>query len=306
MSAVPELIDGGVRLAVPLLLASSGELVSERAGILNLSVEGMMLTGAFAGALGAAQTGDPLVGVLCALVAAVLVAALQALLSVTLLADQIVTGIAVNALALGLTTYGARLFFTEGRDVSGFGEIALPGLSRIPVVGPALFEQSGLAFVGLVLAAALALLFSRRTGIGLALTAIGEDAVSADRAGLPVRMARFGAVLLTGFMSGLAGAQLALADIHAFTDNITAGAGYLAVVAVIAGQWRPWPTALACGFFGIAQALQFAAPTLGVDLPSSLLIMLPYLLALAAVSGFARASRSPAGLTVPFVREARA
>ncbi|HVK28197.1 MAG TPA: ABC transporter permease [Nocardioides sp.] len=306
MSALPELIDGGVRLAVPLLLASSGELVSERAGVLNLSVEGMMLTGAFAGAVGAAQTGDPVVGVACALVASGLVAVLQALLSVTLLADQIVTGIAVNALALGLTTYGARLYFTSGRDVGGFDEIALPGLSRIPVLGPALFEQSALAFAGLLLAGCLAVLFSRRTGIGLALTAIGEDAVSADRAGLPVRLVRFGAVLLTGVMAGLAGAQLALADIHAFTDNITAGAGYLAVVAVIAGQWRPWPTALACGFFGIAQALQFAAPTLGVEVPSALLIMLPYLLALAAVSGFARAGRSPSALTVPFVREARA
>jgi len=298
MSALPELIDGGVRLAVPLLLASSGELVSERAGVLNLSVEGMMLTGAFAGAVGAAQTGDPVVGVACALVASGLVAVLQALLSVTLLADQIVTGIAVNALALGLTTYGARLYFTSGRDVGGFDEIALPGLSRIPVLGPALFEQSALAFAGLLLAGCLAVLFSRRTGIGLALTAIGEDAVSADRAGLPVRLVRFGAADVV--------CTLALADIHAFTDNITAGAGYLAVVAVIAGQWRPWPTALACGFFGIAQALQFAAPTLGVEVPSALLIMLPYLLALAAVSGFARAGRSPSALTVPFVREARA
>ncbi|MFI5624916.1 ABC transporter permease [Nocardioides sp. NPDC051685] len=306
MSAFPELLDGGVRLAVPLLVASTGELISQRAGVLNLSVEGMMLTGAFAGAVGAAQSGDPVVGVVCALVAAVLVAVLQGVLSVNLRADQLVTGIAINALALGLTTYAARLVFSQGRGVPGFGEVAVPGLSSIPVLGPALFEQSGLAFAGLLLAGVLAYLFGRRTGLGLALMAIGEDAVSADRAGLGVRATRFGAVILTGFMSGLAGAQLVLADIHAFTDNITAGAGYLAVVAVIAGRWRAWPTALACLFFGIAQALQFAAPALGIHLPTAVLFMLPYLLALLAVSGLAGTSRSPASLATPFTREARA
>lgn len=306
MSAFPELLDGGVRLAVPLLVASTGELISQRAGVLNLSVEGMMLTGAFAGAVGAAQSGDPVVGVGCALVAAMMVAVLQAVLSVHLRADQLVTGIAINALALGLTTYAARLVFPKGRGVPGFGEIALPGLSSIPVLGPALFEQSGLAFAGLLLAGVLAYLFGRRTGLGLALMAIGEDAVSADRAGLGVKATRFGAVILTGFMSGLAGAQLVLADIHAFTDNITAGAGYLAVVAVIAGRWRAWPTASACLFFGIAQALQFAAPALGLDLPTAVLFMLPYLLALLAVSGLAGTSRSPASLAIPFAREARA
>lgn len=306
MSALPELIDGGIRLAVPLLIASSGELVSERAGVLNLSVEGMMLTGACAGAIGAAQTGDPLVGVVCAITAALLVAGLQAVLSVLLIADQIVTGIAINALALGLTTYGARLFFTDGRSVPGFDELAVPGLDDLPLVGPALFEQSGIAFVGLALAAVVAVVFSKRTGWGLALTAVGEDAQTADRAGLPVRLVRFGVVLLTGAMAGLAGAQLALADIHAFTDNITAGAGYLAVVAVIAGNWRAWPTAIACLVFGLAQALQFAAPTWGVDVPSALLVTLPYLLALIAVSGLTGSSRSPAALTLPFAREARA
>jgi simple sugar transport system permease protein len=306
MSAFPELLDGGVRLAVPLLVASTGELISQRAGVLNLSVEGMMLTGAFAGAVGAAQSGDPGVGVVCALVAAMMVAVLQAVLSVNLRADQLVTGIAINALALGLTTYAARLVFSAGRGVPGFGEVALPGLSSIPVLGPALFEQSGLAFAGLLLSGVLAYLFGRRTGLGLALMAIGEDAVSADRAGLGVRATRFGVVVLTGFMSGLAGAQLVLADIHAFTDNITAGAGYLAVVAVIAGRWRAWPTALACLFFGIAQALQFAAPALGIDLPTAVLFMLPYLLALLAVSGLAGTSRSPASLATPFTREARA
>ncbi|GAA3208959.1 ABC transporter permease [Actinocorallia longicatena] len=306
MSAVGELLDGGVRLAVPLLLASSGELVSERAGALNLSVEGMMLTGAFAGAVGAHQSGSALVGLGCAIVAGLLVALLQAVLSVTLRADQIVTGIAANALALGATTYGARLVFIQGRSVPGFDPVAIPLLHDIPYLGSALFEQSVLGYAALLLAGVLAVLFGRGTGLGLAVSAVGEDAAAADRSGLPVAALRYGAILLAGLTSALAGAQLALADVHAFTDNLTSGAGYLAVVAVIAGRWRAWPTLLACLFFGLAQALQFAAPAFGIHLPSALLIMSPYLLALLAVSGLVGASRSPAALTVPFVREARA
>ncbi|WNI24394.1 ABC transporter permease [Streptomyces sp. ITFR-16] len=302
-----ELASGGVRLAVPLLLASAGELVSERAGVLNLSVEGMMLTGAFAGAAGSYATGSAGAGLLCALVAGLLFAAVQALLSVTLRADQIVTGITANALALGATTYGARLLFPEGTgdSVAGFDPVAVPLLHELPVLGPALFEQSALGYLAFAVAGALALLLSRRTGPGLMVDAVGEDATAADRSGLPVAAVRYAAVLLTGVTAGLAGAQLALAEVHAFSDNITGGIGYLAVIAVIAGRWRGGPTIVACLFFGLAQALQFVAPTLGLRLPSPLLVTLPYVIALLAVSGLVGRSRAPSGLTVPFVRGAR-
>ncbi|MFH9616069.1 ABC transporter permease [Streptomyces pratensis] len=305
MSAVvEELVSGGVRLAVPLLLASSGELLSERAGVLNLSVEGMMLTGAFAGAAGALASGNAGVGVLAALAAGLLFAALQALLSVVLRADQIVTGITANALALGATTYGSRVFFGDGAadSVPGFDPVPVPGLHSIPVLGPALFEQTALGYAAFAVAAVLALVFSRRTSWGLAVDAIGEDATTADRCGLPVRAVRFAAVLLTGAVSGLAGAQLALSEVHAFSDNITGGIGYLAVVAVIAGRWRAWPTIVACLFFGVAQSLQFAAPALGLHLSAPLLTTLPYVIALLAVSGLVGRSRAPSGLTVPFLR----
>ncbi|MBF6210533.1 ABC transporter permease [Nocardia puris] len=306
MSALGELLDGGVRLAIPLALASAGELISERAGVLNLSVEAMMLTGAFAGAIGAHTSGSAAGGVLCAAAAALLVAVLQAVLSVTLRADQIVTGIAANALALGATTYGARLYFTEGRGVPGFDKLEIPLLHDIPLLGPALFGQTALGYLAIAVTVLLAVLFSHRTGLGLAVSAVGEDALTADRSGLPVRMIRYGVVLLTGLTAGLAGAHLALADVHAFTDNLTAGAGYLAVVAVIAGRWRAWPTLAAALFFGLAQALQFAAPSFGLHLPTAVLVMSPYLLAVLAVSGLVGASRAPATLTVPFLREAKA
>ncbi|MEV3856741.1 ABC transporter permease [Streptomyces sp. NPDC050095] len=300
-----ELLSGGVRLAVPLLLASSGELLSERAGVLNLSVEGMMLTGAFAGAAGSHASGSATVGVLTALGAGLLFAALQALLSVTLRADQIVTGITANILALGATTYGARLLFGDSaaQTVPGFDALAVPGLSELPVVGPALFEQTALGYAAFAVAAVLAVAFSRRTAWGLALDATGEDAGVADRCGLPVTAIRYAAVLLTGAVSGLAGAQLALSEVHAFSDNITSGIGYLAVVAVIAGRWRAGPTLVACLFFGLAQALPFAAPALGLHVSAPLLTTLPYVAALLAVSGLVGRSRAPSGLTVPFARD---
>jgi ABC-type uncharacterized transport system permease subunit len=305
MSAViEEILSGGVRLAAPLLLASAGELVSERAGVLNLSVEAMMLTGAFAGAAGAMATGSAVAGVGCALVAGLLVAVNQAILSVNLRADQIVTGITANALALGATTYGARLLFTDGGSLEGFGALPIPVLSGIPLLGPALFEQTALGYLAFGVAAALALGLSRRTSWGLAVDAVGEDAVTADRCGLPVRAIRYAAVLLTGATAGLAGADLALAEVHAFSDNITGGVGYLAVVAVIAGRWRAWPTVLACLFFGVAQALQFAAPAVGLHIPAPLLVTIPYVIALLAVSGLVGRSRAPSALTTPFTRTA--
>lgn len=306
MSAVvDELASGGVRMALPLLLASSGELLSERAGVLNLSVEGMMLTGAFAGAAGAYASGSAGIGVLTALGAGLLFAALQALLSVTLRADQIVTGITANALALGATTYGSRLLFGDDARQSalpGFDPLPVPGLHRIPVLGPALFEQTLLGYAALAVTAALALALSRRTTWGLVIDAVGEDAGTADRCGLPVRTVRYATVLLTGATAALAGAQLALAEVHAFSDNITGGIGYLAVVAVIAGRWHAWPTLLACLVFGLAQSLQFAAPALGLHLSAPLLTTLPYVFALLAVSGLVGRSRAPSGLTTPFVR----
>ncbi|MHC5258974.1 ABC transporter permease [Streptomyces sp. UC4497] len=306
MSAVvDELASGGVRMALPLLLASSGELLSERAGVLNLSVEGMMLTGAFAGAAGAYASGSAGIGVLTALGAGLLFAALQALLSVTLRADQIVTGITANALALGATTYGSRLLFGDDarqNALPGFDPLPVPGLHSIPVLGPALFEQTLLGYAALAVTAVLAVALSRRTTWGLVVDAVGEDAGTADRCGLPVRTVRYATVLLTGATAALAGAQLALAEVHAFSDNITGGIGYLAVVAVIAGRWRAWPTLLACLVFGLVQSLQFAAPALGLHLSAPLLTTLPYVFALLAVSGLVGRSRAPSGLTTPFVR----
>jgi general nucleoside transport system permease protein len=279
-------VGSSVRLAAPLLLAATGELVSERAGVLNMSVEGMMLTGAFAGAVGSFVTGSPLAGLAIGVLCVLPVAWLQAFLSITLRANQIVTGIGINILVLGATTLGYRAIF-GGRsraEIPGLEKWAPPGLADIPYLGEHVFQQSWLLYLAVLLIVGIAWVM-RSTALGLAVHAAGTAPQAASTSGLPVTRIRYGAVLFTGFMSALAGCFLSIGDIHTFTEGMTSGAGYLAIAAVIFGNWKLGRTLLACGLFGAATALQFQLPGMGVQVPSALLIMLPYVLALLAVGG---------------------
>jgi general nucleoside transport system permease protein len=292
-----------LRLAVPLLLAGIGELVSERAGVLNMSVEGMMLTGAFAAAVGSWGTGDPVIGLLIGIVAVVPVALIQAVLSNTLRANQIVTGIGVNILMLGATTLAYREIFGERsrEEIPGLSLWSPPLLGKIPVFGEAVFEQVWLVYAGVAIIALTALVL-RYTSYGIAIHAAGAEPRAVDKSGLSVAFIRYCAVLFTGFMSALGGAFLSIGDIHTFTEGMTRGAGYLAIASVIFGKWKIGGTILACLLFGAATALQFQLPTLGIDVPNALLIMLPYLLALLAVGGLAGRQTAPRALGEPFRR----
>ena len=296
-------IGSTLRLAIPLLLAATGELVSERAGVLNMSVEGMMLTGAFAGALGAWGTGSPMLGLAIGVLAVIPVALLQAWLSNTLHANQIVTGIGINILVLGATTtaYRAILGSRSRTEIPGLEKWSPPLLGDIPIFGDAIFNQTWLLYAALVLVAATAWVM-RNTALGLAVHAAGAEPRAVDKSGLSVTRIRYGAVLFTGVMSALAGCFLSIGDIHTFTEGMTSGAGYLALAAVIFGNWKVGRTVLACLFFGAATALQFQLPAMGVNVPNAVLIMLPYLLALVAVAGVMGRQHAPAGLTQPYVR----
>ncbi len=288
---------------MPLILAATGELVSEVAGVLNMSIEGMMLTAAFAGALGSWATGDPLVGLLCGVIAVLPVALLQAFLSVTLQANQVVTGLGINILALGGTTLAYREVFGErSRDlIPGFPQWSPPLLGKIPIFGAAVFQQVWLVYLALGLAVLTALVL-RYTAIGLVVRAAGADPRSVDKAGMPVLAVRYGVVLFAGLMSALAGTYLSIGDINTFTEGMTNGAGYLAIAAVIFGNWRIGRAFGACLLFGAATALQFQLPDMGVPLPTALLVMMPYLLAFLAVAGLVGRQTAPAALTLPYRR----
>jgi ABC-type uncharacterized transport system permease subunit len=292
-----------LRLAIPLVLGATGELVSERAGVLNMSIEGMMLLGAFAGAVGSVATGSPLLGLAIGIAAVVPLALLQAFLSITLRANQVVTGIGINILVLGATTLAYREIF-GGRsraEVPGFDKWKPPILGDIPVLGDALFTQVALAYVALLLVALVAWTF-RYTALGLAVHAAGSEPKAVDKSGLSVTAVRYGAVVFTGVLSAIGGCYLSIGDIHTFTEGMTSGAGYLAIAAVIFGNWKVGRMLLACLLFGAATALQFFLPSIGVDVPNALLIMLPYLMALLAVGGFVGRQSAPAYLTQAYVR----
>jgi len=292
-------LGSSIRLAIPLFFAATGELVSERAGIVNMSVEGMMLTGAFGGAVGAALTGSPMLGLGCAVLLVLPVAILQSVLTNTLRANQIVTGIGINIMALGLTTLGYRAIFgARSREViPGFDVWPLPYLGDLPLVGP-LFQQIWMFYLVVIVIAIVGYVLAK-TGWGIALRAAGDDPQAVVKSGAPLLGIRHAAILFTGVMSALGGAFLSIGDIHTFTEGMTNGAGYLAIVAVIFGSWKLWRTVAACLLFGAATALQFQLPAFGIQVPNALLIMMPYLLALVAVAGLAGRQAAPRALAQP-------
>jgi ABC-type uncharacterized transport system permease subunit len=286
-----------VRVATPLLFAATGETVTERSGVINLGVEGMMLAGALAAALGATAWG-PWAGLGSAALAGMLMAAVFALLAIGARADQIIAGTAITLAAVGLTgtiyrqAYGAG---GAGLSIPTFSTLSIPGLAGIPVLGPALFEQpvpTYLAFAGVPLV--WWVLF--RTRLGLALRATGESAVMARAVGVRTRLIRAGATVVGGGFAGLGGATLVLAQVGTFAERMTAGRGFLAIAIVVLGRWHPAGVALAAVLFGIATALQYLFQALGVRAPYQLFLMLPYLLALLALAGGVGRVRAPGDL----------
>lgn len=244
-------------LTTPILLAAIGELISERAGVLNVGLEGMMLAGAFFSFLVAWQTGSLAIGVVAGVLAGVLLAVVMSLLAVEALADQIVSGVGINLLALGLTSFmfdeifGARAQI----ELDRIGSVPIPLLSDIPQIGPALFDHDPFVYAAfLAVPAAWFLLF--RTRWGLAIRSVGELPAAADTAGVSVRRVRWMSVLAAGALTGLAGVFLTLATLGIFRQEMTAGRGFLALVAVIFGRWHPVGVLGACLVLGGTDALQ--------------------------------------------------
>ncbi|HEY5941216.1 MAG TPA: ABC transporter permease [Gemmatimonadales bacterium] len=286
-----------VRVATPLVLAATGETITERSGVINLGLEGTMLAGALAATMGATAWG-PWSGVVCAIVAGMLLSAVFALLAVGARADQIITGTAITLAAVGLTgtiyrqAYG---FGGAGLSIPTLKSVAIPGLSQIPVLGTALFDQPAPTYLALI-SMPLVWWVLFRTRLGLALRATGEGAAMARAAGVRTRLIRTGATVVGGGFAGLAGASLVLAQVGSFTEGMTAGRGYVAIAIVVLGRWHPGGIALGALLFGAATALQYLLQTLGLDAPYQLFLMLPYLLTLLALAGAVGRVRAPADL----------
>jgi ABC-type uncharacterized transport system permease subunit len=286
-----------VRISTPLLLAATGEMLNERAGIINLGVEGAMLAGALASAVGA-MAGGPWVGVLLAIVAGVAVAGVFAVVAIGAKADQIITGTAVTLASVGLTGAIYRTAFGAGGpglSLPTFAVVPVPWLQSIPVIGPAVFVQPALTYLAWLLVP-LAWWFLFRSWWGLSLRATGESAEAAHASGVPVKRIQTLATLAGGALAGLAGATLVLAQVGTFAERMTAGRGFIAIAIVVLGRWHPIGILFAALLFGGANALQFAFQAMGLSVPYQLFLIAPYLLALLALAGAAGKAKAPGGL----------
>ena len=287
-----------MRIATPLGLAALGETVAERSGIINIGIEGAMLTGALAAALAAASTGSAGAGFVAGGLAGAAVAAVFAVFVLTLRADQIVVGAAITLGATGLTGAVYRAAFgTTGAALSlpTMPILPVPLLSRIPLVGPALFAQPMPTYLLWIMTPLLWYLLAR-TQAGLALRASGEAPDAATAAGLRLKRWRAGATLFGGLMAGLAGATLVLAQAGTFAERMTAGRGFIAIAIVVLGRWNPLGVLAAALVFGGASALQFALQALGYAVPYQFFLMAPYVLSLLALAGVGGKARAPLAL----------
>jgi simple sugar transport system permease protein len=271
---VVALLAGTVAAATPLIFAALGELIVEKSGVLNLGVEGMMLMGAIAAFAGATGSGSLAVGVVCGAVAGAGMAALFGILALTLLANQVATGLALTILGAGLSAFVGQRYVSL--TLTGMQPIAVPGLSQIPLLGPVLFTQNGLVYLSFVAFGAM-YWFLYRTKGGLVLRAVGESPESAHAVGYKVIRIRYLATLFGGAMAGVAGAYLAVAYTPMWVEQLTAGRGWIALALVVFATWRPERVLAGAYLFGGVTILQLHAQALGLAVPSQLLSMLPYL-----------------------------
>ncbi|MGM3309288.1 ABC transporter permease [Anabaena sp. WFMT] len=285
------------RLTVPLAYAALGGLYSERSGVLNIALEGMLLSGAFIAAVATFYTKNPTLGLLAALFVGGLVGLLHAFLCVTLRVNQLVSGLAINLVASGITSFLARLVF-PGNSIQRLPEITViivPGLANIPLIGNLLFQQDILVYLlFLLIAVTTYILF--HTNFGLTLRAVGEYPQAADTSGISVQQVRYCAVIISGCLASLGGAYLSLVAVRFFAEGMSAGKGFIAIAALIFGRWHPLGSALACLLFGATEALQLRIQALGVNIPYQFLLMLPYAIAILALAGLAGKSTPPKAL----------
>lgn len=289
-----------IRLATPMIAAAIGEVYCERAGIINVGIEGMMLNGAFIGIVTTLSTGNPWLGVIAAIITSGLFGLLHGFLSIKVQLNQVVSGLAINLFVLGGTSTINRLLYGGERPaIDSFPIIKVPLLSEIPIIGPIFGNHFLLVYIifFLVLISHFVLF---RTTLGMKIRAVGENPRAAETAGINVVGIRFGAVVFAGMMAGLAGAFLSLAQMNVFTDNMTAGKGWIALVIVVFGKYSPGRVAIGSLLFAAIEAISVRAQAYGITIPYELLLLLPYLVTTLVFAGFLGGGVAPAALSKPY------
>jgi ABC-type uncharacterized transport system permease subunit len=295
------LLQSTVTMTVPLLLAALGELLAERGGVINIGIEGLLLTGAFAAMAVTYFTGRPLLGLTAAWFAGLVLAGLFAYVVTVHAANQVVAGIALNLLAVGVTGVAYRAIFGvtgAALTVSGLAPHRTPLLASLPIVGPSFFNQTVLGYLAFVLVPCLAFGLYR-TFPGLKLRMVGENPHAAAAQGVAVRLTQALGVLGCGVLAASAGAYLSIAYAKTFVEGMSAGRGFIALAIVIFGRWSAWGILGAAVLFGFVTALQFHVQALGLSIPYQFLLMFPYVLTLLVLAGYAGTTRAPAALGIP-------
>ena len=297
------LFAAALRMATPIVFGSLGGIFSERVGITNIGLEGMMLTGAFAGVAVCYFTGNPWLGILGAILAGALLGLLHAILTVKFIGNQIVSGVSINIFAMGFTAYMSQIFWGSrgaSESVQGLREVSIPLLKDVPILGEILGTHTLLVYLMLVITV-LSHIVLFRTPFGLRLRAVGEHPATADTAGIDVFRIKYLCVVSGGALAGLGGAFLSLGHLNLFAWGMTGGRGFIAMAAMIFGKWMPFGAFWASLFFGFSDALQMRLQALGL-LPPQIILTIPYVLTIAVLAGAVGRALPPSDYK-PYVKE---
>ena len=302
LTVILGILSSGIRLATPYLYASIGEAFSQRSGVLNLGVEGQMLMGAFTGFYVVINTGNLWLGVLAAIIVGALMGLAMAFVTVNLHAKQGISGIGFYLFGLGMSTLLFQLLIGTVETVRGFPQLEIPLLVDIPFIGPIFFNQNILVYIAFLLVP-IAWFVLNKTTLGLKIRAVGENPQAADSLGVSVNGVRYFTIIIGGAFSGMGGASLSIALLNVFQQNMTAGLGFIAVALVYFGGWRPWGVLAGALLFSMVNALQLWIQVLGINIPSELAVMLPYILTILVLAASGSKMVAPSALTKPFERE---
>jgi simple sugar transport system permease protein len=300
MTTIVTWLTMSIRMSIPLLFPSLGGLISQKAGVFNFGLEGMMLCGAYFGYYGSYVTGSPWIGLLLGMVSGGLLGLLLAFTSIHLRVSQLVTGLGIGVFSLGITGYLFRLIgiSTATSAATLFSNVNFGELSSIPIFGEIFLSHNWMVYAGFVLVILIAWFFFHTTP-GLNFRAVGENPQVADTAGVNVIVNRYLAVVVSGILASMGGAFLTLTQTAYFTENISAGRGWIAISAIVLGKFNPWGVLLACLLFGAADAAQMQIQVMNLGIPYQFLLMTPYILAMLAMVGFVGKVRSPAAMGKP-------
>lgn len=295
------ILTSGIRLATPYLYAAIGETFGQRSGVLNLGVDGIMLLGAYAAFYAVITTNNLMLGMLAAMVIGAAMGLAMAFISVTLQAEQGISGIGVYLFGLGMSDLLFQKTLGTVETVSGFPDVTIPVLGQIPVIGEVFFQHNVLVY-GAYLLVPVAWFVLNKTTIGLKIRAVGENPEAADSLGVSVAGVRYFTVTLGGLLSGVAGASLSIALLNVFQQNMTAGLGFIAVALVYFGGWRPHGVLFGALIFSLVNALQVWVQVLGIPIPSDFAVMMPYVLTIVVLVFTVQRVRQPSALTKAYER----